>query len=65
MVESSDLNLFESSDHGSYKCVQSQSVDIADNVTLAVSDFQYRAFGKTENDDYPDSGKYLSKPQIK
>lgn len=52
---SNNTHLFEASSEGSYKCVSSQNVGM-ENVTLEVSDFQYRAFGETSKDGYPGSG---------
>ena len=50
-------HVFEASSQGSYKCGPAQNVQL-NNVTLAVSDFQYRAFGNTDKDDFPDSGRF-------
>lgn len=55
-VKAVNQHLFDANTQGSYKCKESQNFDIEKNVTLAVSDFQYRAFGTTDSEAYPDSG---------
>ncbi|KAL5004540.1 hypothetical protein ScPMuIL_017996 [Solemya velum] len=41
-----DKSTFEANEGGSYKCNTDRKVDIGGNVTLHITDFQYRAFGK-------------------
>ena len=52
-ASSGDLTgTFQATSSGSYKCDKEQNIGMG-NITLIVSQLQYRAFGTTKNDKYP------------
>ncbi|XP_053403358.1 lysosome-associated membrane glycoprotein 1-like [Mercenaria mercenaria] len=55
VIKNEDQGVFRASDEGSYKCNTVETVELDEEVSMDLENFQYKAFGTDESADFPNN----------